>query len=153
MRKIYKEWFEAAINIGDLSQIKKSYIEELEKLRVNSKHADIVVGASEKLLPLLIDNPSEALRVVIKIIVDEYVNAFIAFVDAQPGLKDLIMNQKLRDDPQNTEFFTLYEQFLAALNEIATDSKKASSYFNESLANNQARFIVVMAEMIDRLRV
>jgi hypothetical protein len=152
LTELYKDWFESAIKGDDLSLRKQKFIEILEKMKLSTKYEDEIWAASGKLLPLLTENPSDTARVDIEKYANDYVNAGIAFTENQPGLKFVNSSEALRNNPLNNEFYGMYDGLVGTFRELAKNPQPASVYFNDAAANDQARFMVLLADLVQRVQ-
>lgn len=155
LRVIIADWFTTAINSGDLSIIKKNYIKQLKSIKLSNALTDNLFASLQSLLPIMIANPPNASLPLLKNYGTEYADYGVDFVNSQPGLQGAATNQVLRRDPRNAEFYAFYDlldSIGASLRNLDKNPVPASSYFNQEGAAGQARFIVIMAQLVNRLK-
>jgi hypothetical protein len=83
----------------------------------------------------------------LKIKAKNFVASSIDFIRMQPGFETFPKSKKLRADPQNKEFFDLYDGFIASTLAIHKNPLPAEAYFNSQTSAFYAHVMVLLLDI------
>jgi hypothetical protein len=148
----FTNFFSIAINDGCLDEAEKQLSEIMRQVGIEIK-AGIDKNFYES-LKTFIDtlNTPNVKQCDLEKIVEAFIESVTKFVQSQRGLEDFPNCEKLRKNPENREFFSLYDKLSDFTRNIAGNPGPASVYFNAEIAKAYARFGVLFGEISTRYR-